>query len=83
MSLVKRNWVPEHCENLVQSIAARTSIQSSSDIAAQIDVLAARNREIHEVECFNLNPATNVHESKGRSVDGIWYRVASVIGLSR
>ncbi len=68
MSLVKRNWVPEHCENLVQSIAARTSMQSSSDIAAQIDILAARNREIHEVECFNLNPATNVMNPKAEAL---------------
>lgn len=68
MSLIKRNWVPEHCETLVQSIAARTSTQSSSDIAAQIDALAARNREIHEVECFNLNPATNVMNPKAEAL---------------
>lgn len=68
MSLAKRNWVPAHCEDLVQRIADRTSKQSSSEIAQQIDALADRNREIHEVDCFNLNPATNVMNPKAEAL---------------
>ena len=68
MSLAKRNWVPAHCEDLVQRIANRTSKQSSSEIALQIEALADRNREIHEVDCFNLNPATNVMNPKAEAL---------------
>jgi len=68
MSLAKRNWVPAHCEDLVQRIADRTSKQSSSEIAQKIDALADRNREIHEVDCFNLNPATNVMNPKAEAL---------------
>ncbi len=68
MSLTSRKWVPAQSETLVQSIAARTAAQSSADIAAAIDGLAARNREIHEAECFNLNPATNVMNPRAEAL---------------
>jgi len=68
MSLTSRKWVPAHCETLIQTIAARTAKQSSVEIAAVIDGLADRNRNIHEVECFNLNPATNVMNPKAEAI---------------
>ncbi len=60
MTLSKRPWVPEHCETRVQDIATQTADLNSADTLKRIDALAARNKEIHERECFNLNPATNV-----------------------
>jgi glycine hydroxymethyltransferase len=68
MSLTSRKWVPAQSETLVQSIAARTAAQSSADIAATIGGLAERNREIHEAECFNLNPATNVMNPRAEAL---------------
>jgi glycine hydroxymethyltransferase len=68
MPLTSRKWVPAKSETFVQSIAARTANQSSADIAATIDGLAERNREIHEVDCFNLNPATNVMNPKAEAL---------------
>ncbi len=59
-ALEKRYWVPEQCETYIQELAATTSRSEASEIADRIDTLIKRNREIHEVECFNLNPATNV-----------------------
>nr|WP_170540400.1 aminotransferase class I/II-fold pyridoxal phosphate-dependent enzyme [Ruegeria arenilitoris] len=58
--LAHRAWVPGHCENLVQTIARKVSDSSSEAIEARIDALIARNSDIHDAECFNLNPATNV-----------------------
>ncbi|QFT59140.1 Serine hydroxymethyltransferase [Sulfitobacter sp. THAF37] len=58
--LAKRDWVPDHSETLVQRIAGRTAGADTAQIASRIAALTARNREIHESECFNLNPATNV-----------------------
>ncbi|MCB1757336.1 MAG: aminotransferase class I/II-fold pyridoxal phosphate-dependent enzyme [Gammaproteobacteria bacterium] len=68
MSLKHRKWVPESCESFVQSIAQRTAGQSSSEIANHIDTLAWRNREIHEKDCFNLNPATNVMNPRAEAL---------------
>jgi glycine hydroxymethyltransferase len=59
-SLKHRDWVPPHSEDLVQKIAAVTAQSTSADIANQIEGLAKNNRAIHEQDCFNLNPATNV-----------------------
>ncbi|WP_146345791.1 serine hydroxymethyltransferase [Falsiphaeobacter marinintestinus] len=59
-SLAARPWVPETCETYVQSIADRVATESPAQIANRIDALIDRNRQIHDEECFNLNPATNV-----------------------
>ena len=58
--LALRNWVPANCEERVQSIAAMTSTAQCEDIAARMEELVRLNLEIHDNECFNLNPATNV-----------------------
>ncbi|MEP1884935.1 MAG: aminotransferase class I/II-fold pyridoxal phosphate-dependent enzyme [Paracoccaceae bacterium] len=66
--LAQRNWVPVNCESRVKEIATRTAQQSSKDIAARIEALADQNREIHEQECFNLNPATNVMSPRAEAI---------------
>ena len=58
--LARRPWVPETSENLVQRIAAGLEGARPDQIAARIDTLIADNRRIHDRDCFNLNPATNV-----------------------
>lgn len=57
--LARRPWVPEACESHVLALAARVAAPSA-DVAARIEALIARNQDIHDAECFNLNPATNV-----------------------
>jgi glycine hydroxymethyltransferase len=52
--------VPSDCEAFVQSIAGETAGQATSSIAAAIDRAIAVNRTIHEQDCVNLNPGTNV-----------------------
>ena len=59
-SLTRRTWVPERCENYVQSLAKFASDQSAEKAANEISRLTAFNRSIYERECFNLNPAGNV-----------------------
>ncbi|GGA05064.1 serine hydroxymethyltransferase [Neptunicoccus cionae] len=59
-ALTNRHWVPETSETLVQKIASETATATSGDIAARLETLAMDNRTIHESDCFNLNPATNV-----------------------
>jgi len=57
-ALAARPWVPT--EDYVQSLATYAANQSGDAVAARIESLIARNEEIHERDCFNLNPATNV-----------------------
>ncbi len=68
MTLAPRDWVPAQCEARVQNIARQTRPARSADIAARITALAAENRKIHEVDCFNLNPATNVMNPKAEAL---------------
>ncbi len=59
-ALQRRDWVPGICEDHIQRLAEATAGRAVADTAARIDALIGRNREIHERDCFNLNPATNV-----------------------
>lgn len=68
MTLMKRDWVPSDSETLVQSVAVETASQTSDAIRERIEALVNRNREIHERECFNLNPATNVMNPKAEAL---------------
>lgn len=58
--LAIRPWVPNSCETFIQEGAAKTSSSPSNVIADKISALIEDNRAIHEKDCFNLNPATNV-----------------------
>src|SRR6056297_874769 len=74
MTLAHRAWVPSLCEDLIQTLATRTASEDAGAIAARIETLAEDNRRIHEAECFNLNPATNVMNPRAEAL------LASVIG---
>ena len=58
--LARRPWVPEFSEDYVQNIAASLTGDSTAQIADRIEALIDDNRRIHDEDCFNLNPATNV-----------------------
>lgn len=68
MTLAQRNWVPEKSEKRVQDIANQAATTTSADLLARVQDLAERNRVIHEEECFNLNPATNVMNPKAEAL---------------
>lgn len=57
--LAHRPWVPAECEALIQRIAHETSAPSAA-VSARIEALIEANLQIHDRDCFNLNPATNV-----------------------
>lgn len=55
--LAARPWV--QTESYIQALATKAG--SSSDVVnARIEALIEKNLAIHDAECFNLNPATNV-----------------------
>ena len=69
-ALARRAWVPAHCEDLVQSIAAETAARDPAATSDEIDRLVALNRRIHERDCVNLNPATNTMNPRAEAVLG-------------
>ncbi|MCG8493331.1 MAG: aminotransferase class I/II-fold pyridoxal phosphate-dependent enzyme [Sneathiellales bacterium] len=66
-ALSPRPWVPVHCENRVQAIAKETAQKNTVELADRLQTLIAENLEIHEKNCFNLNPATNVMNPKAEA----------------
>jgi glycine hydroxymethyltransferase len=68
MSLAPRTWVPTASETLVQKIASETDGASSVALQQRIADLAEGSRAIHERECFNLNPATNVMNPRAEAL---------------
>ncbi|MBL4768608.1 MAG: serine hydroxymethyltransferase, partial [Rhodobacteraceae bacterium] len=67
-ALNHRPWVPDACETLIQSYADQTAQADSQIIARRIEALADKNRTIHEQQCFNLNPATNVMNPRAEAL---------------
>ncbi|MGX9354836.1 aminotransferase class I/II-fold pyridoxal phosphate-dependent enzyme [Roseobacteraceae bacterium S113] len=68
MTLTKRDWVPEMCERRVMHIAEQTAATDAQGIYERIDHLVCANRDIHERDCFNLNPATNVMNPRAEAL---------------
>jgi len=66
--LVKRSWVPKPSEALTARIAGDVATGPGARIADRIEALAEANRRIHEAECFNLNPATNVMNPRAEAL---------------
>ena len=67
MQLERRRWVPEDSENLVQDLAYKVSETTSKELLERLTFLADLNKIIHEKDCFNLNPATNVMNPRAES----------------
>jgi glycine hydroxymethyltransferase len=55
-----REWLPSESQLRESQILAALDGAGSAAVANRVDALIDRNRVIHEVECVNLNPATNV-----------------------
>lgn len=65
--LARRSWVPDLCEEYIQEIAGRCAAMDAEGIEDEIDRLIDQNRAIHERDCVNLNPATNVMNPKAEA----------------
>ena len=57
---IPREWLPERARLREREILDGAADKSLSWLDARVAGLTERNREIHERECINLNPATNV-----------------------
>jgi len=66
--LNKRPWVPEGAENYMQDLIGRFAKQSPAQNESALLRFVEENRRIHEQDCFNLNPATNVSNPKAEAL---------------
>jgi glycine hydroxymethyltransferase len=55
-----RPWLPSPARDREQQILDPLHAAGPARLAARVEELIARNRRIHDIECVNLNPATNV-----------------------
>ena len=61
-------WLPDHSGAYVHSIATATADASGPDLLAELDRLVAENRQIHDLDCVNLNPATNIMNPRAEAM---------------
>jgi glycine hydroxymethyltransferase len=66
--LARRSWVGTASDDLVQRIASSVHDSEADTIDRRLLELIAENRQIHEVGCVNLNPATNVMNPRAEQV---------------
>ncbi|HUH97588.1 MAG TPA: aminotransferase class I/II-fold pyridoxal phosphate-dependent enzyme [Anaerolineales bacterium] len=66
--LVKRSWVPSQSEEFIQSLAQRYAAWPPQILEAEIKRLVEQSRKIHDQECINLNPATNVMNPRAEAM---------------
>jgi glycine hydroxymethyltransferase len=67
-ALVRRPWVPEQSENRVRAIAEAAASAGPTALLAELDRLVAENRQIHDVDAINLNPATNIMNPRAEAM---------------
>jgi glycine hydroxymethyltransferase len=65
-----RSWVPTAPERYVQALAERFASQDADANERELLALVDENRTIHERDCVNLNPATNVMNPKAEALLG-------------
>ncbi|MCX2723607.1 serine hydroxymethyltransferase [Roseibium salinum] len=63
-----RPWLPAPAAARIDDITRFTAPLTSAQIAERIEALARENRKIHERDCFNLNPATNVMNPRAEAL---------------
>ncbi|MEL7528012.1 MAG: aminotransferase class I/II-fold pyridoxal phosphate-dependent enzyme, partial [Pseudomonadota bacterium] len=63
-----RPWLPQTVAERIDGISANTQALTSDLIADRIETLVEENRKIHERDCFNLNPATNVMNPRAEAL---------------
>lgn len=66
--LTRRRWLSDLSQTVEMRYATETAERAVDETAHRIEALAVRNREIHERDCINLNPATNTMNPRAEAL---------------
>jgi glycine hydroxymethyltransferase len=66
--LERRGWVPAGAEGYIQSIAVQVARASADENERALLGFVEENHKIHERDCINLNPATNMMNPKAEAL---------------
>lgn len=67
-ALAPRPWLSSTAAGRVEDILHGTRSLDGRALTERVEELAAQNRVIHDVECVNLNPATNVMNPRAEAL---------------
>lgn len=67
-ALAQQPWLPDHSAERVRSLASRTADATGPEALAELDRLVEQNRQIHDRDCLNLNPATNLMNPRAEAM---------------
>ena len=68
MSYSSRPWLSDALNEFARQAINTHHFADSRKLAEQIDRLAALNKNIHEQQCLNLNPATNIMNPRAEAL---------------
>jgi glycine hydroxymethyltransferase len=60
--------MPDDLNRFARDVLSDIDFSNSSALADEIDKLAALNKSIHEQQCINLNPATNIMNPRAEAL---------------
>lgn len=64
----QRPWLSSASASRIEQIHSSLAHISSEGLASRVEALAQENKKIHEQDCFNLNPATNVMNPRAEAL---------------
>lgn len=67
-SMSSRAWVSQSVESYIGSIASQVASSSIEDNESRLLQWVGDNKQIHEQDCINLNPATNTMNPKAEAL---------------
>lgn len=66
--LVARPWLPQRVQDRVAAVARSAAALSPVEVQAEVERLVEESHRIHDVDCVNLNPATNVMSPRAEAL---------------
>jgi glycine hydroxymethyltransferase len=67
-ALAPRPWLPDHSASYVHSLASATAEATGPAVLAELERLVELNHQIHDCDCINLNPATNIMNPRAEAM---------------
>jgi glycine hydroxymethyltransferase len=67
-ALAPQPWLPDHSASYVCSIATATAEATGPAVLSELERLVELNHQIHDRDCINLNPATNIMNPRAEAM---------------